>query len=110
MRPSLIGMALGAALLAGCASAPFEISRQDQIDDVERVRAGLDAGILEAGGWVSYPAMDYSTARCRWAASDPTLAVCRTQRKFLNQPWGSVTVRYRRDAAGLWGQVDRPGS
>ncbi|NGM52055.1 hypothetical protein G5B46_20790 [Caulobacter sp. 602-2] len=110
MRMPLIGMAIGAAMLSGCASASFEISRQDQIDDVERVRAGFDAGILAAGGSVSYPAMDYSTARCRWAAGDPTLAVCRTQRKFLNRPWRSVTVSYRRDAAGLWAQVDRPGS
>ena len=110
MRAWIIGLAIGGAMLTGCASASFEISRQDQIDDVERVRAGLDAGILAAGGFVTDPAMDYSTARCRWAAGDPTLAVCRTQRQFLNGPWRPVTVRYRRDGAGLWAQVNRPGS
>ncbi|PVM91268.1 hypothetical protein DDF67_07220 [Caulobacter endophyticus] len=103
-------MAIGGAMLTGCVSASFEISRQEQVDDVERLRAGFDAGILAAGGSVSYPAMDYSAARCRWAAGDPALAVCRTQRKFLNGPWRSIAVSYRRDGAGRWTQVDRPGS
>jgi hypothetical protein len=110
VRTLLIGLAIGGAMLAGCASASFKISRQEQIEDVERVRARLDAGILAAGGWVTYPPMDYSTARCRWSATDPTLAVCRTRRTFLTRSWKPVTVHYRRDDLGRWAQVERNGA